>query len=196
MERCLPRHMRGPWPKLRLASVRSLLASPWSSSQRCGAKLVAFANRLSLRPIPNRFAWQCDYIRHNSAILSTRYVNVSTKSLSPIHIANADWFGRTIENWTCRLLSRVDLCRVGRYVQCTHPSAVVNQFPILQSTRLDKFSTCSVFIFFNQIVVNSVANSIHTARRDATRQLSRLGVGGIFWALVCGPMRLSETAVK
>jgi len=54
------------------------------------------------------------------------------------------------------VLSRVELCRA----VCTHPSAVVTQFPILQSTRLDKFSTCSVFDLSNQIHRELVANSI------------------------------------
>jgi len=52
------------------------------------------------------------------------------------------------------------------------------------TTRLD--STCSVFKFSAKSVGSRrelVANSIHTARhrRDSTRQLSRFGVGGVYW---------------
>ena len=48
------------------------------------------------------------------------------------------------------MLSAVQLCRA----VCTHPSAVVTQFPVLQPTRLDEFATCSVFNFSTKSVVN------------------------------------------
>jgi len=57
------------------------------------------------------------------------------------------------------MLSRVELCRA----VCTHPSAVVTQFPILRPTRVDKFSTCSVFNSSTKIRCELVANSIQTA---------------------------------
>jgi len=60
------------------------------------------------------------------------------------------------------MLSRVELCRA----VCTHPSTVVTQFPNLQPARLDKFSTKCVF------------NT--DCRRDSTRQLSRVDVGGAY----------------
>jgi len=48
-------------------------------------------------------------------------------------------------------------------------------------------STCSVFKFSTKSVGSRrelVANSIHAAlrRRDSTQQLSRVGVGGMYWA--------------
>jgi len=62
----------------------------------------------------------------------------------------------------------------------------------LDSTRQDKFSTCSVSKFSSAVVGSRrelVANSIHTTdatptrrRRNSTRQLSRVGVGGVYWA--------------
>ena len=62
------------------------------------------------------------------------------------------------------------------------------------STWQDKFSICSVSKFSSAVVGSRrelIANSIHTAdadatptrrRRDSTRQLSRVGVGGMYWA--------------
>jgi len=49
-------------------------------------------------------------------------------------------FATSSRHWKLNMLSRVELCRA----VCTHPSAVATQFPIMQPTRLDKFSTCSV----------------------------------------------------
>jgi len=50
------------------------------------------------------------------------------------------------------MLSRVELCRA----VYTHSSAVVTQFPVLQPTSLDKFSTCSVFNFHREPFVNPI----------------------------------------
>ena len=69
------------------------------------------------------------------------------------------------------MLSRVELCRM----VCTHPSAVVTQFPILQPTGLDKFSTCSVFNYSTKSVVNYKLRIQYTAptRLDSTVESRR-----------------------
>jgi len=72
----------------------------------------------------------------------------------------SDWHNiLTVFNWKLNMLSRVELCRA----VCTHLSAVVTQFPILQPTELDKFSAFSVFSLCpNLLWIKIDADSIDT----------------------------------
>ena len=76
----------------------------------------------------------------------------------------------------------VKLSCVGR----CRPLAVATHFPILQPTRLDKLSTCSVFNSSTKSVVNYSSCKFNTHGR----QLSRVGVSGVYWALVTTKKRL------
>ena len=106
---------------------------------------------------------------------------------------------RSVRGVKRNMLSWVELCRT----VCTHPSAVVTQFPVLQPTRLDKFSTCSAFnpstksvvhyptinlevaLLVRQFLIDWLSCEFNTHRRcDSTRQLSRVLVGGLYWALL------------
>jgi len=71
------------------------------------------------------------------------------------------------------MLSWVELCQA----MCTHPSAVVTQFPILQPAQLDKFLTCSVFNSSTKIRRELVANSIQTAATVESRRRQRCVLG-------------------
>jgi len=77
------------------------------------------------------------------------------------------WIGNKL---TTTADGHVELSRVGRSVLTRRRS-----WPsFLQPTRLDKFSTCSVFsFFFDQIRRELVANSIHTAQHDSTVESCR-----------------------
>jgi len=92
-------------------------------------------------------------------------------------------------NWKLNIMSRVELCRA----VCTYPSAVVTQFPVVQPTRLDKFSNKFSLQFFDQIHRELVANSIHTAH--STQQLSRVGVGSVYWALGYATVTSLDTGI-
>ena len=52
-----------------------------------------------------------------------------------------------------------------------------SKFPILQPTRLDKFSTCSVFSFSNRSRTSCEFNTHR--RRDSTQQSNRVGVRSV-----------------
>ena len=103
-------------------------------------------------------------------------------------------------------LSRVELCRCS--VMCTHPSAVVTQFAILQPTcywrrKLETGSWLATAVFTPATRRNSTSLSANCSdslrllptswefkthrRRNSTRQLSWVGVGGVYWALGVKP---------
>jgi len=92
-------------------------------------------------------------------------------------------------------------CR--RCVQCTHPSAVVTQFTILQPIcdwrrKLETGSWLTTGAFTPPTRCNSTSFSANCSdssrlsltncefnthrRRNSTRQLSCVGVGGVYWA--------------
>jgi len=87
-----------------------------------------------------RGKWQATpHTTHTNARPTCSSNESHARVVQPVHIARV-----TLSPVYTPPTRRVELCRA----VCTHPSVVVTQFPILQPTRLDKFSTCSVFNVF------------------------------------------------